>query len=73
MATWDFTKGEDKSCLQCGSVYAVTHHQVPVKDIDSVNCEVCGHELDRWKSPRYPIFKLKTRGEWPRTDLMARV
>lgn len=53
MATWDFTKGEDKSCLQCGSVYAVTHHQVPVKDIDSVNCEVCGHELDRWKSTRF--------------------
>ena len=65
MATWGFTKGEDRTCDRCGSVYTVEHHQVPVKDIDSADCEVCGQELDRWKSTRYPIFTLKTRGVLP--------
>lgn len=68
MATWDFSKGSDKTCPRCGSVYEVTYHQVPVKDVDSANCGVCGEELDRWKSTRYPIFKLKVRAEWPRAE-----
>jgi hypothetical protein len=68
MATWDFTKAEDKTCARCGSVYEVKHHQVPVKDIDSFDCLVCGGELDSWKSTRYPIFALKTRAPWPRDE-----
>lgn len=65
MATWGFEIAGDKTCSQCGSVYEVKYHQVPVKDIDSANCVVCGCELDRWKSTRYPIFTLKTRAQWP--------
>lgn len=64
MATWDIQKGEDMTCPQCGSVYSVKYHQVPVKDVDSAACVVCGHEMARWKSTRYPIIELKTRGEW---------
>jgi hypothetical protein len=69
MATWDIQKGEDKVCPQCESVYSVTHHQVPVKDIDSANCLVCDFELARWKSTRYPTFQLKARGRWPRPEI----
>lgn len=65
MATWGFESAADKTCAQCGSIFEVKYHQVPVKDIDSANCVVCGYELDRWRSTRYPIFTLKTRGQWP--------
>jgi len=66
MATWGFEKGDDKTCSRCGSTYEVKYHQVPVKDIDSYDCVVCGLELDSWKSTRYPIFTLKMRAEWPK-------
>lgn len=66
MKTWGSEKGTDKTCTQCGSVYEVVYRQVPMKDIDSANCHVCGQELDSWKSTRYPSFTLKTRAEWPR-------
>lgn len=69
MATWDFSKTDDKTCPKCGSVYEVKYHQVPVKDIDSFDCVVCGNELDRWKSTRYPIFELKTRAPWASNDV----
>ena len=71
MATWDIHKGEDKVCPQCESVYSVTHHQVPVKDIDSANCLLCGFELASWKSTSYPTYVLKVRGKWPRPGLAA--
>ena len=71
MATWDIQKGEDMVCPRCESVYSVTHHQVPVKDIDSADCVVCGSELARWKSTKYPTFELKWRGRWPRPGTAA--
>jgi predicted Zn finger-like uncharacterized protein len=71
MKTWSLERGEDKICPQCESTYSVRYHQVPVKDVDSANCSVCGHELDRWKSTRYPIFELKTRGKWPKPEVVV--
>ena len=67
MATWDFSAGEDKTCTRCGSIFEVKYHQIPQKDIDSYDCEVCGLELDNWKTTRYPIYKLKVRAKWPNT------
>ena len=67
MRTWSSEKGADKTCTQCGSVYEVLYRQIPVKDSDSADCHVCGQELDRWRSTRYPSFTLKTRGVWPKT------
>jgi hypothetical protein len=52
MATWDIQKGEDKVCPQCESVYSVTHHQVPVKDIGSASPD--GHP----NSPTHGHLKL---------------
>lgn len=66
MTTWKIEEAADRTCPQCGSVYEVKYHQVPTKDIDSADCVVCHLELDRWKSTRYPIFTLKTRGHWPK-------
>ena len=68
MATWGFSESADKQCPQCGSIYAVKYHQVPVKDVDSADCFVCGIELDRWKSTRYPIYTLKERGQGPKQN-----
>ena len=42
-------KGADKTCPQCGSVYEVLYRQIPVKDSDSADCNVCGQELDHDK------------------------
>jgi transposase-like protein len=66
MSTWSFTDGADKSCPQCASTYSVKYHQVPVKDIDSFNCSVCGYEIESWRTTRYPMFTLKEKGEWPK-------
>lgn len=66
MRTWGSEKREDKTCTKCGSVYEVLYRQVPVRDSDFANCHVCGQELDRWKSTRYPSFTLKVRGQWPK-------
>ena len=68
MATWDFNKAADKTCPQCGSIYRVVYHQVPVKDIDSYNCAVCGLELDSWRSTNYPSYTLKVRAVWPKVE-----
>ena len=66
MKTWGSEKGEDKTCTRCGSVYEVLYRRAPFKDFDSIDCYVCGQELDKWKSTVYPSFTLKTRGMWPR-------
>ena len=66
MATWGMQTGADKTCPTCGSIYSVKYHQVPAKDSDSKDCNVCGEELDRWRSTRIPMYELKERGQWPK-------
>ena len=61
MTNWKIEKADDKICAQCGSTYTVEYHHVPMKDIDSFSCSVCGVELDRWKSTRYPSYTLKVQ------------
>jgi hypothetical protein len=36
----------------------VTMRLVPMSDEDSFDCEICGTEIRKWKSNRYPEFRL---------------
>jgi hypothetical protein len=66
-ALWS-SESADIHCPQCHSIYAVQYHASPYKDDDSADCEVCGIELERWKSTRYAIYTLKERGQWPKQN-----
>jgi hypothetical protein len=57
-----------EACPKCGSLYEVIMHQAPMPDEDSFNCEVCGTELRKWKSNRWPEFKLIKPGKKPAND-----
>jgi DNA-directed RNA polymerase subunit RPC12/RpoP len=71
MATWDIVKAADKACPKCGSTYEVKYRQVPMRDIDSFDCVVCGLELESWKSTRYPTYTPKVLAKWPKDDPMV--
>lgn len=43
-------------CPQCGTNYDVVWH-VPAQDNGSAECEVCGHELMRWRNAAIPSFR----------------
>ena len=58
---WKTQSAEDMSCKDCGAIYSVTNHRVPIKDDDSFNCECCGHLMKSWNSVIYPELKLKKR------------
>jgi|GEM_PF-4637189 len=32
------------TCPNCGSVYELTKQKIPVRDKDSIDCEVCGEK-----------------------------
>ena len=42
----------EKICERCDSAYWITSKHVPMRDEDSVKCEVCGKELIRWNEAR---------------------
>ena len=63
--TWSSGAGADATCEVCGSIYAVTIHRFPSRDMDSFKCEVCGHLMFEWNDTRSPSFELKKRGKVP--------
>jgi hypothetical protein len=46
---------------QCGAVYEREEHKLTVRDRDSFNCNLCGHEIESWSSSRFPTFRLIKR------------
>lgn len=42
-----------KKCNSCGSVCELTEHHYPMRDIDSLPCEVCGTTLHYWNGGHY--------------------
>ena len=38
----------ERQCGNCKSRYRVTKMKVPFRDQDSIDCEVCGTNLQRW-------------------------
>jgi len=55
-------------CPQCGSEYEVTSQKTITRDIDSIECDVCGVTLKQWSGSTIYAAKLIKRGEWPKKE-----
>ncbi|ADP70501.1 hypothetical protein Rvan_1233 [Rhodomicrobium vannielii ATCC 17100] len=62
---WGSSNKGTTACEECGSLYSVVEHRLPVRDKDSANCIVCGHELASWNSTTFPVFTLIEKGKKP--------
>jgi transcription elongation factor Elf1 len=60
-ATWKTADAGKFTCPKCGAVYEKKITQLPLRDKDSANCSVCGHEMDSWNSTEMPSYKLIER------------
>jgi predicted Zn finger-like uncharacterized protein len=56
------------TCEECGAVYEVTYTKLPVRDNDSADCQVCGHQFRPWNTTKMPSFRLVSRPGEPRRD-----
>lgn len=52
----------EQVCKSCGAVYEVTSHKLPVRDKDSIDCDICGAELIAWNGGVTFSARLKHRG-----------
>ena len=62
MNTWTTTDTTDVACSKCGRVYSVRGWELPTRDKDQFNCEVCGELLAKWNSTHAKEFRLKFKG-----------
>ena len=56
---------EKYTCGVCGSEYELTSFHFPVRDKDSIECEVCGTTIKSWSSSRAWNSRLVKRGKIP--------
>lgn len=54
---------EQKTCKKCGSVYEITNYKTPMRDRDSIDCNVCGEELMRWNVAAFYRAELIKKGK----------
>lgn len=40
---------DERTCSNCGSIYWIKSHHIPVKDTDTEDCGVCGKTLISWR------------------------
>jgi hypothetical protein len=55
----------EEKCRRCGSTYWVTSTKIPMRDQDSISCEVCGEQLISWNQARMFEARLTQRAGWP--------
>ena len=55
------------TCEKCGSEFDLWETSLPVRDMGSVDCQVCGHELYDWNCAATYAAHLTKRAEWPKT------
>ncbi|HSI44614.1 MAG TPA: hypothetical protein VK950_00430 [Methylophilus sp.] len=60
---------KEKACGHCGSVYKLSYTRITMRDQDSIDCEVCGHQLHRWSEAKIWEAKLIERKENHNTQL----
>jgi hypothetical protein len=58
MQTWTTQNAGEVICEGCGAVYAVSITRLPCRDSDYFNCELCGHEINRWNDTKVPSYTL---------------
>jgi predicted Zn finger-like uncharacterized protein len=56
-------EGPSFFCPHCGALYAVTYARLSSSGSNVARCVVCGQIMDKWDSPKVPIFKLIHRPE----------
>jgi len=61
--TWEFQKGPDERCDNCGAVYSVTIMHLPSEDSGTFNCEICGQFIRKWKSTTSYGYDLKNENK----------
>ncbi len=37
-----------RTCAGCGAVYDITKHRSPMRDMDKLECEICGELIMQW-------------------------
>jgi hypothetical protein len=57
--TWEFQKGPDEICDNCGAVYSVIKTRLHNRDSASFNCEICGQLVKQWNSTTSYSYELK--------------
>ncbi len=50
-------------CSNCGSVYHLTSNHIPVRDKDTIECQVCGTQIFSWNESKIWYSKLVERHE----------
>lgn len=53
------------TCPTCGSEYEIQRHKTMMRDKDSLNCEVCGQEIESWNGGVMFTSKITKRGTMP--------
>ena len=60
---------QPQTCETCGSVYAIQSQSLPMRDKDSIDCEVCGATLRSWNGAAQYDATLTSRAPWPKETL----
>lgn len=55
--------GEEKICKKCGSVYELSYTSTIMRDVDKIDCEVCGEILKKWSEAKIWDAKLIKRND----------
>jgi predicted Zn finger-like uncharacterized protein len=58
--SWEMSPCEMFDCPHCGAVYAVRYTQLPIRDSDSVYCEICHQKMMQWHATARPSYTLIT-------------
>ncbi len=57
-----------KTCEKCGSLYSITKIKLIMRDIDQIDCDVCGAELLKWNGAVMYTAQLVKRADWPKKN-----
>ena len=52
-----------KHCEKCSSKYELTEHKLPIRDKDSLECDICGYKLHSWNGGCLWTSKLLEKGK----------
>ena len=59
----------DLQCPQCGSTYHLKVFKLMQRDVDSIDCSVCGKkDIFDWNEAKMYTATLVDKKEWPKKD-----
>ena len=60
----NMTSKDNTKCPNCGSLYKITKYRLLSRDIDKIDCVVCGVELLKWNGAVAYDAELLQRSDW---------